>query len=391
MRSLLSALILSGLIVGTSAQNEDVSVAAAARAARAGGRLSHEIPVATSHSEALFYSVPGTASLNSFRDNAARVSLIAPQVFSLDRRGHLKGTLPPELWAVARERHVPVMPVVINAGFSRLGAHYMLRSPAARDRAVGNLVEAARSMNLVGWQIDFEGMLASDRPYLSRFVAEASRSLHHADKMLSVAVAARIHDTPNENFHTYSGVYDYKALSQSADFLSVMAYPEHDRHTGAGPLASYPWVQQVIEHVLESVPASKLSLGMPSYETDWGQHRVKERFARRVGHHIRHFFRWVFKAFTRNHSSDHGDTELKWDPVLRSSYRVAGEGIHRHVTWIEDERSFEAELELVRQYHLRGFSVWRIGLEDPHIWAYLPEIQQAKAHHTESSAASPSR
>ncbi|HET9783831.1 MAG TPA: hypothetical protein VFP94_02610, partial [Terriglobales bacterium] len=48
-------------------------------------------------------------------------------------------------------------------------------------------------------------------------------------------------------------------------------------------------------------------------------------------------------------------------------------GHKRQVTWVEDERSFVAKLHLVTEYHLRGFSVWRIGLEDPHIWPELPE------------------
>ncbi|MEP6832857.1 MAG: glycoside hydrolase, partial [Gemmatimonas sp.] len=36
--------------------------------------------------------------------------------------------------------------------------------------------------------------------------------------------------------------------------------------------------------------------------------------------------------------------------------------------WEEDARAFVAKLGLVQKYHLRGYSVWVLGLEDPKTW-----------------------
>ncbi|MGH9519840.1 MAG: hypothetical protein ACRD2D_09315, partial [Terriglobales bacterium] len=127
---------------------------------------------------ALFYAVPGDSSAVSFRAHADSIAVIAPQSFALDRYGRLKGALPDDLVAIAHAHGVAIMPLVINADFSKWGAIRMLRSRGARDRAVGALVDSARDLGLAGWQIDFEDLPSSQRAAFSRFVAEAAGALH---------------------------------------------------------------------------------------------------------------------------------------------------------------------------------------------------------------------
>lgn len=332
-------------------------------------------PLATppAYLRAVFYATDTDSGDASFRAHADEVSLLAPQCFSLDRYGQLRGSLPADLMAVARAHRVPVMPLVINEGFSRRQAHDFLHDVEARDRAVGALLETARDNGLAGYQIDFEGLSWTDRDAFSRFIAELGAGLHRHGKILSVAVAARTSEDVTDNFKTYSGVYDYARLAGASDFLSVMAYPEHSGGD-PGPLASSPWVEQVIQHELQSIPPDKFSLGVPTYATDWTERRVRISIWRRIGRRLRRFFHWTYHLFGRTQpaadAANHDD--LHWDPRLKSSYRAYGSGRHYHVVWVEDARSFAAKLALARKYHLRGFSVWRLGLEDPAIWAHLP-------------------
>jgi spore germination protein YaaH len=44
------------------------------------------------------------------------------------------------------------------------------------------------------------------------------------------------------------------------------------------------------------------------------------------------------------------------------------------LAWLEDARAFKAKLALVRQYRLRGYSVWLLGLEDPATWAIIGRV-----------------
>lgn len=335
---------------------------------------------------AVFYATDADSGIESFRAHADEISLVAPQCFALDRHGVLHGSVPDDLMAIARAHHVGVMPLVINNGFSRHEAHDFLHDALARDRAVGSLLETARDDDLAGFQVDFEGLLWTDRDAFSRFIEELAAGLHRHGKILSVAVAARTSEDLTDNFKTYSGVYDYARLAGAADFLSVMAYPEHSGGD-PGPLASYPWVEQVIRHELQYIPPDKFSLGVPTYQTDWTERRVRISIWRRIGRRLRRYFRWTYHLFGRTQPASTANTDdLRWDPVLRSSYRVYGNRRHYHVVWIEDARSFAAKLALARAYHLRGFSVWRLGLEDAGIWAQLPAPVAPEAVLVETAA-----
>jgi len=58
----------------------------------------------------------------------------------------------------------------------------------------------------------------------------------------------------------------------------------------------------------------------------------------------------------------------KWDDVQKAPYAMwENHGVFEHA-WLEDARAFSAKLGLVRQYGLRGYSVWLLGLEDPRTW-----------------------
>ena len=323
--------------------------------------------------QAIFYTLDDPAGLASFLAHARHITTVAPQDFSLDYWGLLRGSISPELLRAARLDHVRVMPLVINRGFAAWQATRMLENPAARDRAIGALLATAERLSLAGWQLDFEGLPWTDRPLLTRFVAQASRALHRHGKVFSVAVAARTGDVHNGIYRSFSGVYDYAALARHCDFLSLMAYPEFGLHH-PGPLARYPWVAQVLAYVLRQVPPDKISLGVPDYQTDWGYHRIRVTFWRRIGHRVYRHFRWIWRLIGLDGQARTHPGRLHWDPALRSSYRVYGHHLDRHIIWVETPRSIAAKLDLVSIYHLRGYSIWRLGLEDPRLWSHLPVV-----------------
>lgn len=327
---------------------------------------------------AVFYMVGGARALASFSAHHAHISTLAPQSFALTSRGVLRGGLSRRWLALAHAYGVRLMPLVINYNFSGEVATRLLRNPAACDRAIGALVHLALRERLAGWQLDFEGLPWWDRARLTQFVRAAAFALHRRGKTLSVAVAARTSEQHTDSFLHFSGVYDYHALARYADFLTVMAYPESGRHH-PGPLAGYPWVAQVLDYVLQSAPPDKVSLGIPDYQTDWGYHRIRITFWHRVGRRLRRAVRWVWRliGFTSRARTRPG--RLRWDAKLRSAYRVYGRGLRRHIIWVENSRSLEAKLDLVSIYHLRGFSIWRLGLEDPAIWSILPRFSPLPA------------
>jgi spore germination protein YaaH len=57
-----------------------------------------------------------------------------------------------------------------------------------------------------------------------------------------------------------------------------------------------------------------------------------------------------------------------WDERQKEAYAFwENDGVYEWL-FFQDARAFEARLELVRQYKLRGYSVWVLGQEDPKVW-----------------------
>jgi hypothetical protein len=83
----------------------------------------------------LMYLVNRPDSIASFRAHAAKISIIAPQTFSMDAQGFVAGEVPPEVMRIAAEKHVAVTPLVTNRGFNQPLMHTVLDTPEARARA----------------------------------------------------------------------------------------------------------------------------------------------------------------------------------------------------------------------------------------------------------------
>ena len=317
--------------------------------------------------EALWYSVDGEASTQSFLAHADQISIIAPQVFTLDSAGVIGGSVDPRVVAAARQHHVQLIPLVMNPGFDQPSIHRVLNVPEIRQRAVNNLAALCRDQHFDGLQFDLENVNIVDRDALTEFVRESAAALHAVHCSLSAAVVPRTSDYPGPTsfhrwiFENWRGVYDYKALADAMDFISYMTYAQHTGGTTPGPVAGYTWMEQALQFVLSTgVPPSKISLGIPSY-SDWWYPTYDSAAGSRVrGSDISY-------ATAVGILAQH-DAKATWDDREKSSWAMwADDGVDEFL-WLEDARAFAAKKELVSKYHLRGYSVWVLGTEDPSVW-----------------------
>ena len=107
-------------------------------------------------------------------------------------------------------------------------------------------------------------------------------------------------------------------------------------------------------------PAEKISLGIPSYSDWWYPGYDAKSGPRTRGRDIS--YEKVQELLTQY------SLHPTWDDRDKASYAMwPVAGVYEHL-WIEDARAFEAKLELVRKYKLRGYSVWVLGTEDPAVW-----------------------
>jgi len=231
---------------------------------------------ASAQSEALWYSTDAEPSVQSFLANADRITVVAPQSFSMDSIGTIWGRVDSRVLATARAKGVKVIPLIVNPGFDQSIIHHILTAPDSRRRAIRNIAALCRDNGFDGIQFDFENVNVTDRDAFTSFSREVADSLHRNRCSLSAAVVPRSSEFPGATayhqwiYDNWRGAYDYKALAEFMDFLSLMTYSQHTRRTPPGPVAGYPWMEEVVKYVLSSgVPASKISLGLPSYSERW--------------------------------------------------------------------------------------------------------------------------
>ncbi len=324
-------------------------------------------PAAGQKLEALWYSTDGEGSTQSFLAHADQISIVSPQVFSIDSLGVIWGKVDPRVVARAREKGVQVVPLVMNPGFDQPTIHRILTVADARHRAIENLVALCRDNHFDGIQFDIENVNVADRDALTSFMRASAEALHRVNCSVSAAVVPRSGEFPGSTsyhrwiYENWRGAYDYKALADALDFISFMTYAQHTGGTPPGPVAAYPWMEDALKYVLAlGVAPSKISLGLAAYSDWWYPVFEPATGPRMRGSDISY-------AVATGLLAKHGVQPI-WDDRDKSPYAFWSEDGVNEFLWMEDARAFAAKLALVRTYKLRGYSVWVLGLEDPAVW-----------------------
>ena len=317
--------------------------------------------------EALWYSVDREESTQSFLAHADQVSIVAPQVFSIDTLGVIWGSVDPRVVSRAHEKRVKLVPLVMNPGFDQPTIHRILTAPDIRRRAIDNLVALCTRNHFDGLQFDIENVNIADKDALTSFMRESAEALHRARCTVSAAVVPRTSDDPGPTsfhrwiFENWRGAYDYKALADALDFISFMTYAQHTGGTTPGPVAGYTWMEDALRYVLSlGVPPEKISLGIPSYSDWWYPTYDAQAGSRMRGSDISY-------ATAKGLLTRYGAKPV-WDDREKVAYAFWDNAGVNEFLWMEDARSFAAKVELVRKYKLRGYSVWVLGTEDPKVW-----------------------
>lgn len=323
------------------------------------------------------YLVNRPDSINSFELHAPQISIIAPQVFTMDVDGFVQGEVPPAVLEIARRHHVAVMPLVTNRGFKQPMMHTVLDSPVARARAIRYLLYYALRDGYVGFQFDYENILYTYRDKFTTFFREAARCFHRHGLLLSAAVVGKYSDEPNApapgGYENWSGVYDYGALGRSADFLSVMAYPQHAGFSDPGPLAGVPWVVQIADFSIGKLARRKISLGIPLYGVQWDATPATLTSVNQTqDSQSASAKKWT------THSTAYSDLASilsaespLWDSNNHAHHFVLNRNGSISEIWYEDVDSLRPKLELALRERFIGVSGWVLGREDPQFWSLL--------------------
>lgn len=313
--------------------------------------------------------VSAPQTLASLAQHAQAINILISQAYHIDKKGVVSGFINPDIINFAHAHNIKLMAMVTNRGFDKDSAHQFLANSAAVKQAINSILTFCQQNHLYGVQFDFEMISIQDKNKLTSFYQAAATALHQKGYIVSFAVPPVFSDGPfassyqQRMYKIFGGAYDLKELGKSADFITVMTYDQHIGKVPPGSIAGIRWVETVVKHVLKFVPAQKLSLGIPVYSGFW--YTSKNRSGQIGMRNDAISYETVQKLLKRNNA------QLYWDNANKVHYTFYERYWLNQYIFIEDAQSLKAKLALVEKYHLRGISVFRLGIEDPRIWNIL--------------------
>lgn len=109
-------------------------------------------------------------------------------------------------------------------------------------------------------------------------------------------------------------------------------------------------MRRVLDYGVSEIPPDKILMGMPNYGYDWTLPFVRgESRAEKISNG---------EAVAR--AARYG-VPVEFSEEYQSPYYYYYDELGReHVVWFEDERSWQAKLNLVPEYGFAGISIWNI-------------------------------
>ncbi|WP_018305586.1 cell wall-binding repeat-containing protein [Desulfitobacterium hafniense] len=270
-----------------------------------------------------------------------------------------------QLTNMAHGLGMKVLPLINGSGAT---LNTLLKSPAAREKLIGEIVVLLKNTNADGVVIDFETPLdygdAKD-PYdgvrndLTAFMESLHSELQSMNKLVVMAVMPRMSSS-----QYWLDAYDYKALSQAVDYLHVMTYDHHYRTSAPGPISPYPWIKQVLTYIQgQGVDMSKVLMGIPYYGRDWV---VDGKDANGNPTYNSTAFGYS-KALELADSYGATISYSKYndaDPVGTPTFKYTDEKGVDHTVFFDDYTSWNAKLSIINEFGLAGVGPWAMGWVD---------------------------
>ncbi len=290
----------------------------------------------------------------AFRSNAAIINTVIPFLYKIDQYGNVKGNFQGKMADLTRLKGTTTLALVNNiknGNFNSKSIHALLTNSQARSKAIAGIYRVVTTQGFKGVNIDFENVPSRDRSYVTLFFKELAAVFRPKGLLVTASLPAKTSDSPNS---AHSGAFDYQALAPYLDQVYLMTYDEHYSGGSPGPVASYPWVEKVVNYAKRFFLSRKIIIGLAAYGYDWGLWSGK---ALNV------------KAITKLMASK--KITSKWHATYKVPYFTYKNGLVTHKVWYENNHSIAAKMSLVKRYQLGGVAVWRLGYEDPGVWQVI--------------------
>lgn len=238
-------------------------------------------------------------------------------------------------------------PMDVQGNFNDRVAIEVFNNPSSLDNLINNIERNIQMKGMAGIDFDFEYLSAEYADNYVDLVRRTRDRLSPQGYVTTVALAPKTRaDQPGL---LYQG-HDYRGMGEAADYCLIMTYEWG--YTFGEPMAVSPIgnVRQVVEYAVTEIPPEKILLGMNNYGYDWQLPYVKGvTKAEKLSN---------YQAAAR---AQYYGVAVQWDDESMAPffYYTTPAGVE-HVVWFENEESWLARLNLVREFGLAGVGIWNI-------------------------------
>lgn len=304
-------------------------------------------------------------AFKSFQQNKDTIDVISPFWYHVNEDGTLTTVQNGEDQAIidfAEGSSKPIIPTISNS-FDGKKISGFLNDDARRTQNIQNIVDKVLAFDYDGIDIDYEGMLATDKDAFTAYIKALDVALDAHGKKLTIAVMAN-------SYSMLAGFgergQDWKELGKYVDEFRIMTYDYAWSGSGPRPVAPHYWVEEVVKYAIDQVPADKIRLGVPFYGYGWSDNEVEGQ---------KKFTSFTYKTILE--VLQKYAVDIQYDPRERTNRLFyMSDNDEREIkapyeVWFENHVSLEPKLALVQKYNLGGIAIWRLGNEDSENWSLI--------------------
>lgn len=285
-----------------------------------------------------------------------------------DTNGNISSIASADYVSYAHKQNVEVWMTVrdFDGGISSEQESYELLSyTSRRETLITQLIAEALRVGVDGINVDFEKISDKCGEHYIEFIRELSVKCRQNGLVLSV-----------DNYvpKSFNTQYDRKEQGIVADYVVIMGYDEYYAGSPeAGPVSSYNYVKEGITETLKEVPAEKVISGIPFFTRLWKETpKTEEELKSDKGTDAEQYSTTVESdAYGMDNAQaivKQAGVDTTWDKKAGQNYATWEAGGSKYEIWMEDSKSIEAKLKLMKKYKLAGTAEWSLGQESSDIW-----------------------
>ena len=319
----------------------------------------------------------GNDSLSDVISGADSLNVVSPTWFKItDEFGGISSLTSKTYVNKAHKKGLEVWGLISDFNSDEDGNYYInsvVTVTSSRRKLIDNIIKEATECGMDGINIDFEKIRLFAAEGYVQFMRELSLECEKEGLVLSVDMYV-----PSGS-NTY---YDRQSIGEVADYLVIMGYDEHWAGCGqAGSVASLPFVEKGILDTLNEVPAERVINAIPFYTRIWYEDTLENAPEDAIIVEDNINGDYALSSVAKGMGSarkllEDNKADIRWLEDIGQYYGEYYTDNRLVRIWLEDKKSLDAKLSIMKENKLAGVACWKLGLESDEAWDAIEEYMK---------------